>query len=171
MFGLGWSEMVLIGIVALIIIGPKDLPGMFKAMGEFTGKARGMAREFSRAMEQAANESGVNEVSNTLRAAANPQQFGVNKIRDAVGASSGAKGPETSKLSAERQEAKDRMAEQSAKIVKDRQAREAAAAEDAKAETPAPAKPVKKAKAESKPAAKPKSKAAKPKASKPEGDA
>ena len=54
MFGMGWSEMVLIGIVALIVIGPKDLPKMFRALGEFTGKARGMAREFSRAMEAAA---------------------------------------------------------------------------------------------------------------------
>ena len=34
MFGLGWSEMVLVAIVALIVIGPKDLPGMFRTMGQ-----------------------------------------------------------------------------------------------------------------------------------------
>ena len=45
MFGLGASEMVVIGIVALIVIGPKDLPGLFRTMGQFTGKARMMARE------------------------------------------------------------------------------------------------------------------------------
>ena len=52
MFGLGASEMVVIGIVALIVIGPKDLPGLFRTMGQFTGKARMMAREFSRAMDR-----------------------------------------------------------------------------------------------------------------------
>ena len=139
MFGLGWSEMVLIGIVALIVIGPKDLPGLFKTMGEFTGKARGMAREFSRAMEQAANESGVNEVSSTLRSAANPQKFGVDKIKEATGMTPG---PETAKLSAERQAAKDRMNENAARIVAERKEREAAAAatEDV---APAPTTPPK----------------------------
>ena len=39
MFGLGWSEMVLVAIVALIVIGPKDLPGMFRTVGQFVGKA------------------------------------------------------------------------------------------------------------------------------------
>ena len=43
MFGLGWSEMVLVAIVALIVIGPKDLPGLFRTMGQMTGKARPMA--------------------------------------------------------------------------------------------------------------------------------
>ncbi|MDE0112845.1 MAG: Sec-independent protein translocase protein TatB, partial [Albidovulum sp.] len=52
MFDIGWSELLIIGIVALIVVGPKDLPGMFRALGRFTGKMRGMAREFQRAMNQ-----------------------------------------------------------------------------------------------------------------------
>jgi len=146
MFGLGWSEMVLIGIVALIVIGPKDLPGMFKTMGEFTGKARGMAREFSRAMEDAARESGVNEISSTVRAAANPQKFGVDKIREATGM-----GAETQKLSAERQASKEKMDTAMAKAASDRKVRETAAATVADAPKPA-------AKSKAKPAAKPKPK-------------
>ncbi|MBS8271715.1 twin-arginine translocase subunit TatB, partial [Halomonas litopenaei] len=63
MFGLGWSELLVVGIVALIVIGPKDLPGLFRTMGQFTGKARMMAREFSRAMEQAADDAGVKDIS------------------------------------------------------------------------------------------------------------
>jgi sec-independent protein translocase protein TatB len=76
MFGMGWSEIILIGIVALIVVGPRDLPKMFRAMGQFTGKARGMAREFSRAMEAAADESGVKDISKTIKAAANPTALG-----------------------------------------------------------------------------------------------
>ena len=40
----GWSELLVIGIVALIVVGPKDLPGMFRQLGKFTAKLRRMAR-------------------------------------------------------------------------------------------------------------------------------
>ncbi len=122
MFGLGWSEMLVVGIVALIVIGPKDLPGLFRTLGQFTGKARMMAREFSRAMEQAADESGVKEVSKTLKAAANPKQFGTDKIKEATGMT---KGPATQALSAERQAAKEKMSDAMAKAAVERKAREA----------------------------------------------
>ena len=85
MFGLGASEMVLIGIVALIVIGPKDLPGMFRTLGQFTGKARGMAREFTRAMEAAADESGIKEMSKTIRSATDPKAFGTDALKNATG--------------------------------------------------------------------------------------
>ena len=51
MFDLGWSELMMIGVVALIVVGPKDLPVMFRTIGRYTGKAKAMAREFSRAMD------------------------------------------------------------------------------------------------------------------------
>jgi sec-independent protein translocase protein TatB len=67
MFDIGWGEFFLIGVVALIVVGPKELPGLFRTVGQWTGKARAMAREFQRSLEQAANESGMNEVSQSLR--------------------------------------------------------------------------------------------------------
>lgn len=133
MFGLGWSEMLVIGIVALIVIGPKDFPGLFRTMGQFTGKARMMAREFSRAMEQAANDAGVNDISKTFKAAANPTKFGTDKLKEATGMT---KGPETTALSEERQAAKEKMSKAMADAATERKARETA--EAAKAETPAP---------------------------------
>ncbi len=85
MLDLGWTEMLVIGIVALIVVGPKDLPGLFRSVGKFVGKAKGMAREFSSAMNAAADESGINEINKTIKAAANPQKFGMDKLREASG--------------------------------------------------------------------------------------
>ena len=67
MFDLGWAELLVIAIVALVVVGPKDLPGMFRTVGRFIGKARGMARDFQRSMEAAADEAGIKEAGETLR--------------------------------------------------------------------------------------------------------
>lgn len=166
MFGLGWSEMVLVAIVALIVIGPKDLPGMFRAVGQFTGKAKGMAREFSRAMEAAADDAGVKDISSSLNAAANPQKFGVDKIKEATGLQVG---PATRELTEERAAKKKQMDEAMAKAATERKAREAAAAAD-----PTPAKPATPKAAPKKSAAKKtasKKTVTKKTTSKPKGDA
>lgn len=84
MFDLGMSELLVIGIVALIVIGPKDLPVMFRTMGRFTAKARNMAREFSRAMEAAADESGVKDVARDLRKVTDPKSIGLDALKDAA---------------------------------------------------------------------------------------
>jgi len=84
MLDIGWSELILIGVVALIVIGPKDLPDMFRQLGRFTAKLRSMARDFSRAMEQAANESGVKDVAKDLKSVTSPQSLGLNAMKDAA---------------------------------------------------------------------------------------
>ena len=137
MFGLGMSEVVLIGIVALIVVGPKDLPQLFRTLGQFTGKARGMAREFSRAMEAAADESGVRDIKKTLDAAANPAKFGTDKFK----AATGMKDSKTMKaLEEERAAGKAKMDATLARVARAREEREAAeAAAAAPVEAPAPA--------------------------------
>ncbi len=84
MFDLGWSEMLLIGIVALIVVGPKELPTLFRNIGLWVGKARGVASEFTRAMNAAADETGMKDIDRTIRAAANPVKFGTNSLRNAA---------------------------------------------------------------------------------------
>jgi sec-independent protein translocase protein TatB len=81
---LSWSELLVVGIVALIFIGPKDLPGMFRELGRFTAKVRSMGREFSRAMEAAARDSGVKDVADDLRKVANPKAMGLDAVKSAA---------------------------------------------------------------------------------------
>ncbi len=140
MFDFGFGELLVIGVVALIVIGPKDLPGVFRELGRFTGKIRRMAREFSRAMEDAADEAGVKDMASTFKDATNPTKMGLNKLTEAADKfekwdptkpSSEAKdiGPETSKLSEERAEAAQKIREHSAKKAEERIAAERAEAE------------------------------------------
>lgn len=116
MFDIGWTELLVIGVVALIVLGPKDLLVMFRTLGRFTGKARGMAREFQRAMESAADEAGVKDVARDLREATSSRNLGLDAVKDAAtrfekwepgkpAAKAAPKGPATQAL-AEKTEAK-----------------------------------------------------------------
>lgn len=69
--GIGSLELLTIGVVALIIIGPKDLPVVFHRIGQFVGRVRGMARDFQSAMSEAARESGLDEVKDSMQGATN----------------------------------------------------------------------------------------------------
>lgn len=87
MLDIGWSELILIGIVALIVVGPKDLPRMFHALGRMTSKARGMAREFQRAMDDAAKASGLDEVRkdlNAIRSSTSASAMGIDALENAA---------------------------------------------------------------------------------------
>jgi sec-independent protein translocase protein TatB len=62
MFDIGWSELLVVGALALIVVGPKDLPRMLRTFGKYTSQARGMAREFQRSMEDAAREADLSDL-------------------------------------------------------------------------------------------------------------
>ena len=125
MFDIGMTELLVIGIVALIVVGPKDLPGMFRTLGRFTAKARSLGREFTRAMNDAADQSGVKDVAEDLKKATNPTQTGLNALKDAADQfekwdpakdSKAVHGTETAKLAAKRaKEAEERRAKIAAK--------------------------------------------------------
>ena len=57
MFDIGWSELVIIAVVALIAIGPKELPGVLRMVGQWMGKARKMASEFQGQFQEAMREA------------------------------------------------------------------------------------------------------------------
>ena len=57
MFDIGWSELVVIGVVALIAIGPKELPGVLRTVGQYMGKVRRMASEFQGQFTEAMREA------------------------------------------------------------------------------------------------------------------
>lgn len=151
MFDIGMSELLLIGIVALIVVGPKDLPTLFRTLGRFTARARALGQEFTRAMNDAADEAGVKEAADALRTAANPRKAGLDALKGAAdkfeqwepvsddkpAGKSEAKpaaerGGETAKLAKERQEAAEKIRAASAAKAEERLARERAdAAEEA----------------------------------------
>jgi len=69
MFDIGWSEMALILLVALVVIGPRDLPRVARTMGRWVAKGRAMAREFQNALEDMAREAELDKVKSEIEKA------------------------------------------------------------------------------------------------------
>ena len=67
-FGVGYSEMFVLAVVAVIVIGPKDLPVVLRKIGQFMAKARGMAREFQSHVDVAMKDAGVDGLKTDLKA-------------------------------------------------------------------------------------------------------
>jgi sec-independent protein translocase protein TatB len=70
MFDFGWTELAVIGIVALLIIGPKDLPKVLRTLGQWSRRLRGLAREFQGHVDDVIREAELEDVRD-----------GVNKVR------------------------------------------------------------------------------------------
>lgn len=66
MFDLGWFELAVVGAVLLVVVGPKDLPRVLRTVGVWTGKARRMARDFQKALDQYAKEAELDDVKKAV---------------------------------------------------------------------------------------------------------
>ncbi len=62
MFDIGWTEMALVAMVAILVIGPKELPRVLRNIGRAMGKARSMAREFRNSIDEMAEEADVRDI-------------------------------------------------------------------------------------------------------------
>ncbi len=69
MFDIGWTEMAVIALVVIIFIGPKELPGVLRTLGQWVSKARAMAREFQDGLEDMARETGLDEAKREIESA------------------------------------------------------------------------------------------------------
>src|SRR5438045_8063431 len=76
LFDIGWSELLLIGVVALIFIGPKDLPRARRIAGYWVGKARTLSREFQSSVDQMIREAELDEMRQQLKKAT---EFDIDK--------------------------------------------------------------------------------------------
>lgn len=82
MFDIGWTELLIIAVVAIIVVGPKDLPGMLRSLGRYAGKMKRTAGEFRSQFDDALRDSELDELRSAVSDMGdlNP----VNQIRDSV---------------------------------------------------------------------------------------
>lgn len=67
MFDLGWSEILVIAVVAILVVGPKDLPRLMRTVGEWVGKARRMASHFQAGVDEMIRQSELEDLRKDLR--------------------------------------------------------------------------------------------------------
>jgi sec-independent protein translocase protein TatB len=68
MFGIDSGELLIIAVVALVVIGPKDLPGVMRSVGQWIGRARGMARHFRSGLDTMMREAELEEMEKGWKA-------------------------------------------------------------------------------------------------------
>ncbi len=67
MFDLSWSEILVIGAAAIIFIGPKELPGALRTLGQWTGRARALAREFQNSVDDMIREAELDKIKTDIK--------------------------------------------------------------------------------------------------------
>ena len=66
MLDIGWSELLVLVIVAVVVVGPKDLPRLMRTVGRYTGKARALAREFRASFNELGRETELEEINREM---------------------------------------------------------------------------------------------------------
>ncbi len=94
MFDIGWSELLIVGAIALIVIGPRDLPRTLRAIGQMTAKIRRMAGEFQGQFNEAMREAELDEIRRNVESVKdvtsafdkpfNPIETARNEIKSAI---------------------------------------------------------------------------------------
>ncbi|MBX3507393.1 MAG: Sec-independent protein translocase protein TatB [Parvibaculum sp.] len=82
MFDIGWSELLVIAAIAIIFVGPKDLPKMMRTAGQYVAKVRGMAREFQSSFDELARETELEELRKEVAALKNQATKPLRSLQD-----------------------------------------------------------------------------------------
>jgi len=105
MFDLGWSELLVVAVVLIVIVGPKDLPAMLRTFGRVTKQLRGMAGDFRRQFDEALKEADLEDVKHSVnevrgldprrkvREAMNPMKSIGDEIRSSLNSATAAPEP------------------------------------------------------------------------------
>ncbi|MEZ5924839.1 MAG: Sec-independent protein translocase protein TatB [Hyphomicrobiaceae bacterium] len=67
MFNLDWTELLIIAVIAVLVVGPKELPGMLRTIGQYVGKMRKVAGEFRNQFDQAMKEAELDGVQQAIK--------------------------------------------------------------------------------------------------------
>ena len=106
--GIGFTELMVLAIAALIIVGPKDLPMMMRRLGQFVGKGRAMAREFQAAFDDIARQSELDDLRKEIEdlKLSNSLNHATNDLSDSE------KAVNSPVMAESRSEAADKLAQQ-----------------------------------------------------------
>ena len=85
MLDIGWQEIIILMVIALIVVGPKDLPRVVKTAGQWMGKARGYARDFQRTIEEAADATEIDAVKKEIDEANRELATAHREVADGAG--------------------------------------------------------------------------------------
>lgn len=84
MFDIGWSELLLIAVLTIVFVGPKDLPRLMRTAGQYASRMRAMAREFQQSFEDMARESELEELRKEVSSLRGDAMKPLHDVREAV---------------------------------------------------------------------------------------
>ena len=82
MFDIAWSELLLVAIIAILVVGPKELPGMLRSLGRMLGKLRSTADDFRKQFDEAVREAGAEDLQREMRSLR--QNNPLTQVRDSI---------------------------------------------------------------------------------------
>ena len=85
MLDIGWTEILVITVIALFVVGPKDIPKALKTVGIWVGKLKSLSREFQNTVEDAVRDSELDEVKKQIESAKTDFTKGMTETIDSEG--------------------------------------------------------------------------------------
>ncbi len=86
MFDIGWQEIFIVAVIAIVVVGPKDLPHVLRTMAKFVNRARKLVREFQSGFDEVVREAGVDDIKESIERGASFDVGGeIEKIIDPEG--------------------------------------------------------------------------------------